>query len=65
MNLTRFIETFQEAITRAVLRAYPPLYTARNRNQWGFNLRRALAINENDLRAWYLPDEPHLRVVSN
>jgi hypothetical protein len=40
VNLARFIETFQEAITRAVLRTYPPLYSARNRHQWGFDLRR-------------------------
>ena len=40
MNLAEFIETFQEAITRAVLRTYPPLYSARNRNDWGFDLRR-------------------------
>ncbi len=40
MNLSQFIETFQEAITRAVLRTYPPLYSARNRHQWGFDLRR-------------------------
>src|SRR3989337_1125547 len=40
MNLAQFIETFQEAITRAVLRTYPPLYTARNRNDWGFDVRR-------------------------
>jgi len=40
VNLARFIETFQEAITRAVLRTHPPLYTARNRHDWGFDLRR-------------------------
>jgi len=40
MELFQFIETFQEAITRAVLRTYPPLYSARNRHQWGFDLRR-------------------------
>ena len=40
MNLARFIETFQEAITRAVLRTYPPIYSAQNRHQWGFDLRR-------------------------
>lgn len=40
MNLTQFIETFQQAITRAVLRTYPPLYSARNRHEWGFDLRR-------------------------
>jgi hypothetical protein len=40
MELFQLIETFQEAITRAVLRTYPPLYSARNRHQWGFDLRR-------------------------
>src|SRR3990172_7001715 len=40
MNLATFIETFQEAITRAVLRTYPPLYSPPNRNDWGFDLRR-------------------------
>jgi hypothetical protein len=40
MELFQFIETFQGAITRAVLRTYPPLYSARNRHEWGFDLRR-------------------------
>jgi len=40
MNLAQFIETYQDAITRAVLRTYPPVYTARNRDEWGFDLRR-------------------------
>lgn len=40
MNLTQFIETYQDAITQAVLRTYPPVYTARNRDEWGFDLRR-------------------------
>ncbi len=40
MNLAEFIETYQDAITRAVLRTYPPIYTARNRNDWAFDLRR-------------------------
>jgi len=40
VTLAEFIATFQEAITRAVLRTYPPPYSARNRHQWGFDLRR-------------------------
>ena len=32
MNLAQFIETYQDAITQAVLTTYPPLYSARNRN---------------------------------
>src|SRR6266545_3002093 len=40
MKLAQFIETYQEAITQAVLRTYPPVYTARNRDEWGFDLRR-------------------------
>jgi SNF2 family DNA or RNA helicase len=40
MNLAPFIETYQDAITQAVLRTYPPVYTARNRDEWGFDLRR-------------------------
>jgi hypothetical protein len=39
-TLAQFIETFQEAITRAVVETYPPLYSARNRNDWSFDLRR-------------------------
>jgi ABC-type glutathione transport system ATPase component len=40
MNLGQFIETYQDAITEAVLRTYPPVYTARNRDEWGLDLRR-------------------------
>ncbi|MPZ51018.1 MAG: hypothetical protein GEU75_17240 [Dehalococcoidia bacterium] len=40
MNLAQFIETFHEAITRSVVQTYPPLYSARNRDDWGFDLRR-------------------------
>jgi hypothetical protein len=40
MNLTHFIEAYQDAVTHAVLRTYPPVYTARNRDEWGFDLRR-------------------------
>lgn len=39
-SLTAFIEEHREAITRTVLRAYPPIYSARNRADWGFDLRR-------------------------
>ncbi len=39
MNLAQFIEKYQDAITQAVLRTYPPVYTARNRSEWGFDLR--------------------------
>jgi hypothetical protein len=38
MNRAEFTETYQDAITQAVLRTYPPVYTARNRDEWGFNL---------------------------
>ncbi|MGE5595981.1 MAG: DEAD/DEAH box helicase family protein, partial [Hyphomicrobiales bacterium] len=40
MNLVQFIETFQGAITDAVVKAYPPLYSAHNRDELGFDLRR-------------------------
>jgi hypothetical protein len=33
MNIAKFIETYQDAITQAVLRTYPPVYTAQNRDQ--------------------------------
>jgi hypothetical protein len=55
MNLAQFIETYQDAITRAVLRTYPPVYTARNRDEWGFDLsrlrRRPLGAQGDAIRA--------------
>lgn len=39
MNHTTSIETYQDDMTRAVLRTYPPVYTARNRDERGFDLR--------------------------
>ena len=39
-GLPEFLDTYQDAITRAVLAAYPPVYSAHNRNDWGFDLRR-------------------------
>jgi len=32
-SITAFLEEHREAITAAVLQAYPPLYTARNRDE--------------------------------
>jgi len=40
VNLVEFIETYQGAITDAVLQAYPPLYSAQSREEFGFDLRR-------------------------
>ena len=40
MDLVELIDSFQEAITQAVVETYPPLYSARNREDWGFDLRR-------------------------
>jgi len=55
MNLAQFIETYQDAITQAVLRTYPPVYTARNRDEWGFDLhqlrRRPLGAQGDAIRA--------------
>lgn len=39
-SLVDFIEEHREAITKTVLRAYPPVYSAKNRADWGFDLRR-------------------------
>ncbi|RJQ08837.1 MAG: DEAD/DEAH box helicase [Dehalococcoidia bacterium] len=39
-TLPELLSEHGEAITRAVLRAYPPVYTARNRDGWGFDLSR-------------------------
>lgn len=39
-TLAQLLSEHGEAITRAVLRAYPPVYTARNRDEWGFDLSR-------------------------
>ena len=39
-TLPELLSEHGEAITRAVLRAYPPVYTAKNREDWGFDLGR-------------------------
>src|SRR5690606_11015310 len=54
-SLSSFVSEHAEAITRAVLAAYPPVYTARNREQWGFDLgrlrRRPLGAQGDAIRA--------------
>src|SRR5688500_17915841 len=42
MNLVGFIDRFRGAIADAVIRAYPPLYTAETRRTCGFDLGRLL-----------------------
>ncbi|MQA00992.1 MAG: hypothetical protein GEU80_17035 [Dehalococcoidia bacterium] len=39
-TLPELLSEHGDAITRAVLRAYPPVYTARTRDDWGFDLTR-------------------------
>ncbi len=43
MNLSELIDRYNDAITRAVLRTYPPVYDAEARRSCGFDLRRLLA----------------------
>ncbi len=42
MNLADFIDRYREAVTRAVIRTYPPVYDADVRLSCGFNLARLL-----------------------
>ncbi len=42
MNLAKLIDRYNSAITRAVLRTYPPVYDAEARRVCGFDLRRLL-----------------------
>ncbi len=42
MNLAELIDRYNNAITRAVVRAYPPVYDAEARRACGFDLRRIL-----------------------
>jgi len=55
MDLFQLIAEHGEAITRAVLRAYPPVYTARTRDNWGFDLsnlkRRPMGAQGDAIRA--------------
>lgn len=39
-GLSEFIEQYQEAIAGAVRGSYPPVYTAANRNEWGYDLTK-------------------------
>lgn len=54
-TLPELLAEHGEAITRAVLRAYPPVYTARNRNNWGIDLsnlkRRPMGAQGDAIRA--------------
>jgi hypothetical protein len=40
LNLAQFVQAFQGAITDAVLKAYPPIYSATSREELSFDLRR-------------------------
>jgi hypothetical protein len=63
MDLAELIDTFQDAITDAVLESYPPLYSARNREEWGFDLarlkRRPLGAQGDAIRAVALSLQRH------
>lgn len=54
-TLPELLTEHGEAITRAVLRAYPPVYTARTRDDWGFDLstlkRRPMGAQGDAIRA--------------
>jgi 16S rRNA G966 N2-methylase RsmD len=54
-GLSEFIERYQDAITEAVRRSYPPVYTAQNRDSWGIDLsglkRRPLGAQADAIRA--------------
>ena len=54
-SLRVFLDEHREAVAHAVLGAYPPLYTARNRDDWGFDLtrlrRRPLGAQGDAIRA--------------
>ena len=62
-GIAEFLEEHREAITAAVLQAYPPLYTARNRDQWGFDLarlkRRPMGAQGDAIRAVALSLQRH------
>jgi hypothetical protein len=63
MDLAELIDTFQDAITDAVLESYPPLYSARNREYWGYDLarlkRRPLGAQGDAIRAVALSLQRH------
>ncbi len=40
MQLSDFLDAYREAIARAVIATYPPLYDAAARRESGFDLRR-------------------------
>lgn len=63
MDLAELIDTFQDAITDAVLESYPPVYSARNREEWGYDLarlkRRPLGAQGDAIRAVALSLQRH------
>jgi hypothetical protein len=38
LSLAGFLDRYRASVTQAVLEAYPPVYTAANRTDWGFDL---------------------------
>nr|MDP9480265.1 DEAD/DEAH box helicase family protein [Actinomycetota bacterium] len=54
-GLSEFIEKYQDAITEAVRRSYPPVYTAQNRDSWSIDLsglkRKPLGAQADAIRA--------------
>ncbi len=63
MTLPELLAEHGEAITRAVLRAYPPVYTARTRGDWGFDLsnlkRRPMGAQGDAIRATAVSLQQH------
>src|SRR5690606_32045003 len=62
-DLAAFLSEHGEAIARTTLRAYPPVYSARNRDDWGFDLtrlrRRPLGAQGDAIRAVALSLQRH------
>ncbi len=62
-DLAAFLSEHGEAIARTTLRAYPPVYSARNRDEWGFDLtrlrRRPLGAQGDAIRAVALSLQRH------
>jgi len=62
-DLATFLSEHGEAIARTTLRAYPPVYSARNRDDWGFDLtrvrRRPLGAQGDAIRAVALSLQRH------
>ncbi len=63
MNLADFIDRYREAVTRAVIQTYPPIYDGEARRTCGFNLgrllRRPLGAQGDAIRAIALSLQRH------